>query len=119
MLADRTLLGLTLATTFAAGGMAGWAARNQRIDAPYRPTKAAHVYAVQLRALAEKGYDEQEVADAEKIHQQYLDSYQHWWQMFLDAHAANLDVVDRKFEERLAELDVRFRARTGGAPAKK
>lgn len=116
MNAQRSLLGLTLATTFAAGCMSGWSARDLRAEPPFRPTKASSVYAAQLRALGAKGYDTAELAEAEKIHQQYLDSYQHWWQMFLDAHAANLDVVDAKFEEKLADLDARFRARTGRAP---
>lgn len=115
MLADRTLLTVTLAATFAAGGTAGWAAHARRADVPVVPTSAEHVYAPQLRTLREeKGFSDEEIAEATRLHQQYLDSYQQWWKAFLEAHAANLDVVDRKFELDLKALERRVEARREG-----
>lgn len=111
MLADRTLLSVTLAATFAAGGAAGWAAGSFGAAVPVVPTSAEQVYAPQLRALRDGGYEESDMRDAVRIHQQYLDGYQQWWKAFLDAHAANLDVVDRRFETELKSLDDRVKAR--------
>lgn len=116
MLADRTLLGVTLAATFAAGGMSGWALREHRADQRFNPAVAAQVYAPQLRTLKDRGYDESEMKDALTIHQQYLDDYRTWWKAFLDAHAANLDQVDRTFETKLEGLEQQFRTRTGARP---
>lgn len=113
MLADRTLLGVTLSATFAAGLLSGWAARDRRPQAPYLPTNAEHVYAKDLRALADRGYDDAEMLEALRVHQQYLDAYQQWWRAFLDAHAANLDEVDRRFDLALADLKRRHDERTG------
>ncbi|MCE9635911.1 MAG: hypothetical protein K8T90_09415 [Planctomycetes bacterium] len=112
MLADRTLLGVTLVATFAAGGMSGWAARDHRSGANFNPTVAAQVYAPRIRELKDRGYDENELKEALTIHQQYLDAYQNWWKAFLDAHSANLDQVDRTFETRLSGLEQQFRLRT-------
>lgn len=116
MLTDRTLLGVTLAATFAAGGVSGWAARDARSAARVNPTVAAQVYAPQIQALKERGYDAAELREALAIHQQYLDAYQTWWKAFLDAHASNLDQVDLTFERKLEGLEQQFRLRTGAAP---
>jgi uncharacterized membrane protein len=114
MLADRTLLAVTLVATFTAGSLTGWAARDRRAQAPYLPTAAEHVYAADLRALRDKGYDDAEMKEALRVHQQYLDAYQQWWRAFLDAHASNLDEVDRRFEAALGELKTRHDERAGG-----
>ena len=111
MLADRTLLGLTLTVTFAAGGAAGWSAGARRSDAPPNPLDARQVYARQLAALRDRGYDEAALAEALEVHQRYLDAYQSWWQRFCEDHAPNLDAVDRRFETDLRELDARVTAR--------
>jgi hypothetical protein len=116
MLADRTLLVATLATTACAGFTTGWAARDRRGDPAHRPTDAQQVYASQLDALRAKGYDEQEMRDALRIHQQYLDTYQEWWNRFLEQHDRNLTKIDRLFEDELQQLDVRFRERAAAAP---
>ena len=116
MLADRTLLGVTLAATFAAGGMSGWAARDLRAEARFNPTAAAQVYAPRIRELKERGYDDVELKEALTIHQDYLDAYQNWWNAFLVAHEKNVDQVDRRFETRLQALEQQFRLRTNAAP---
>lgn len=117
MLADRTLLAVTLATTFVAGGVTGWATRDLRPDPPFRPRSAEHVYAPRLRQLRERGFDETEMRQAVQVHQAYLDAYDKWWQAFLDAHQANLDQVDRRFDEQMEALEARFRARSAGTTA--
>ena len=61
MFADRTLLAVTLATTFVAGGMTGGVTRDLRPEAPFRPRAAEHVYAPRLRALRDRGFDEAEM----------------------------------------------------------
>ena len=116
MLADRTLLGLTLVATFAAGSLRGWAARDHRADIPYRPTQAEHVYADRLADLRRRGYNDDEMREAVRLHQKYLDAYQRWWAAFLEAQSANLDDVDGNFDRELAGLESRFQTRTGGTP---
>lgn len=110
-MADRTLLSVTLATTFVAGGVTGYAARDLQPQAPFRPRSAEYVYAPRLRALEQRGYDAAEMADAVRIHQEYLDAYDRWWQAFLDSHDANLEQVDRRFANELDGLELRFKAR--------
>lgn len=117
MLADRTLLGITLVATFAAGGLSGWAARDRRGETPYRPTQAEYVYADRLAELRRRGYDDDEMREAVRLHQKYLDAYQRWWAAFLDAQADNFDEVDGSFERELADLETRFlKRRDGGSP---
>lgn len=118
MLADRTLLAVTLATTFAAGTITGWTTRDRRAPAPFRPTAAEHVYAADLLALRTKGYDDAEMAEALRVHQQYLDAYGRWWDEFLNAHAKNLDAVDDRFAAQLATLAARHEARAAAAQPK-
>jgi hypothetical protein len=113
MFADRTLLAVTLATTFVAGAVTGWVTRDLRPEAPFRPRAAEHVYAPRLRALRDRGFDEAEMKEAVRVHQAYLDHYDRWWQSFLETHAPNLDVADRKFGEQMEALEERFRKRTG------
>ena len=115
MFADRTLLAVTLATTFLAGGMTGWVTRDLRPEAPFQPRSAEHVYAPRLKALRERGFDEAEMKEAVRVHQAYLEGYDYWWRSFLDAHSSNLDVVDRRFEEQMEALETRHRERGGSA----
>ena len=115
MHADKTLLAVTLATTFVAGGVTGWATRDLRAQAPFRPRAAEDVYAPRLAALRTRGFDEAEMKEAVKVHQAYLDGYDKWWQAFLDAHQSNLDQVDQRFEDQMDALEARFRERTGDA----
>jgi predicted outer membrane protein len=115
MLTHKSLLGVTLTATFAAGGLTTLAVRDARPQAPYLPTNAEHVYAKDLRVLRDRGFDEAEMKEAVRVHQQYLDAYQEWWRAFLDAHASNLDEVDRKFESALADLKRRHDEKTGGS----
>ena len=115
MFADRTLLAVTLATTFVAGGMTGWVTRDLRPEAPFRPRAAEHVYAPRLRALRDRGFDEAEMREAVKVHQTYLDGYDKWWQAFLDAHDSNLEQVDRRFQAQMDALEDRHGKRTGSA----
>jgi len=112
MHADKSLLAVTLAMTFVAGGVTGWATRDLRAAAPFRPRVAEDVYAPRLAALRARGFDEAEMKEAVKVHQTYLDGYDKWWQEFLDAHQANLDQVDRRFDDQMAALVTRFEERT-------
>ena len=113
MPADKTLLSVTLAATFAAGCFSGYAARDQRTEAPFQPKSAKYVYAKTFAELRTRGYDEQELADAVRIHQAYLDAYGTWWNEFLDAHRDNFAAVDAGFERERDALEARFQSRRG------
>jgi hypothetical protein len=114
MLGEKALLSVTLATTFVAGGVTGFAVRDLRPDEPFRPRSAEHVYAPRLRALRDAGYSEPELREAVRIHQDYLDGYDKWWQAFAETHDANLAQLDGKFERELAELASRVEERKQG-----
>lgn len=113
MLAEKSLLSVTLAATFVAGSVTGYAARDVKGEPPFVPTRAEHVYARRLADLRHRGYDKEEMAEAIRIHQAYLDEYGGWWTKFLDGYRDSLSTVDTGFEQACAELDVKFRARTG------
>ncbi len=119
MLAEKSLLSVTLAATFVAGTVTGYAARDVKGEPPFVPTKAEHVYARRLAELRDRGYDKAEMAEALRIHQAYLDEYGGWWTKFLDGYRDSLSTVDTGFENACAELEVKFRQRTEltGRPA--
>ncbi len=111
MLADKTLLSATLFVTFVAGASVGYMARNS-MQGGMPPRTPEAIYARQLDELHRKGYDDAEMAEARKAYSEYLESYERWWNDFLDVHRKNLDLVDEKLDKRLAELDARHVART-------
>lgn len=113
MLADRTLLAATVTATFVAGSVTGYTVREMRGDPPFRPGRAESVYARELTELRREGFDDAELAKAVKIHQDYLDGYQRWWNEFLDSRTAVFDQQDRRFEAEVRKLREEHDARTG------
>ena len=113
MLADKSLLAVTLAATFVAGSVSGYAVRDMRNPAPFQPTSAKSVYAKTFQGLRDRGYNDAELAAAMENHQAYLDAYGTWWTDFLDAHRDSLNAVDARFTRECDALEVRFRARNG------
>jgi hypothetical protein len=111
MLADKTLLSVTLATTFASGAFVGYAAKGQVHGLP--PADASAIYAPQLEELELRGYDPTEMVEARQAYDEYLKGCNYWWDEFLAAHQANIDVLNAKFDRHLAALDAKFRGRTG------
>ena len=111
MLADRTLLGVTLAASFVAGGTAGWAARGREADIVYRPTDARSVYSQELRTLRDRGYDETEMNEAVRQCQAYLDAYHAKWDEFCGVYDKSLLVLDDHHRTEMADLEMRFRQR--------
>jgi hypothetical protein len=114
MLADKTLLSVTLAATFVAGTLTGYTARSLRPEPPFQPGRAEHVYARQLAELRGNGWTDDEIAAARTLYQEYLDDYGTWWTQFLETHQRNLDAVDSRFEKGFAELDGKVRLRLSG-----
>ena len=112
MLADKTLLSVTLATTFVSGAFVGFAAKGAGA-AGVPPRDAAAIYAPQLAELAGRGYDENEMSEARVAYTAYLKDYEYWWNSFLDTHHASLDGVDKNLTDRLAALAARHAARSG------
>jgi hypothetical protein len=113
MLADKTLLSVTLAATFASGVFTGFAAKGAARGAGVPSTDPAAVYAPQLADLQTQGYDGAEMTEARQAYSDYLKGYQTWWNAFLDAHRQNTDVLDVKLEKRLAALAAKHVERTG------
>ncbi len=113
MLADRTLLSVTLAATFASGLAVGVAVKGAGRAAGVPPTDAAAIYAPQLAELQSQGYDDAEMAEARGAYSDYMKGYKYWWNAFLDAHRQNTDVLDAKLEKRLAALAAKHAERTG------
>jgi len=112
MLADKTLLSVTLAATFTSGLVAGLAVKNRRaVGAP--PTDPTVLYAPQLEELAARGYDDAELTEARGVYAEYLKGYQTWWNKTLDTYRANFDQIDEKKDKKLADLDARHGARVG------
>lgn len=113
MLADKTLLSVTLAATFASGVFTGFAAQGAAKKDGVPPNDAAAIYAPQLAELEAKGYDAAEMKDAKQAYSDYLKKYQYWWNQFLDAHEANLRDIDGKLEKQLDALSAKHAERTG------
>lgn len=113
MLADKTLLSVTLAATFASGVGVGFAAKAPAPNSGFPPLTVSAIYGSRLAALSDEGYDDAEVAEARQAYTDYLKSYDLWWGEFLDLYRANTDIVDKKLEKRLEDLAARHRERTG------
>ena len=112
MLADKTLLSVTLAAAFSSGMFVGFAAKAPARGPGAPPMSADVIYAPQLAELEAKGYDEAEMAEARQAHADYLKGYQTWWDAFLDTHRANTDLIDAKLDKRLTALEARHLERT-------
>lgn len=112
MLADKTLLSVTLAATFTSGIFVGYAVKDARRSLGAPPTDPAVVYAPQLEELAAKNYDDAELAEARAAYADYLKQYGRWVNDFIDLHRGNFDAIDKKLGDRLGELEARHRART-------
>ncbi len=113
MLADKTLLSMTLAVTFTSGLAVGYAANGARPVAAVFSTDAAVVCAPQLQGLKDKGYDAAEMAEAKESYDVWLKGYERWWTEFLDMQSKNLDLHDKKLEKRLDALAARHAERAG------
>jgi len=114
MLADKTLLSVTLAVTFTSGLAVGVVAGRGKPVAIVHSTDPEVVCKPQLRELEDKGYDAAEMADAKQSYGDFLKGYEYWWTNFLDVESKNLDLLDKKLEKRLDALATRHaeRART-------
>ena len=113
MLADKTLLSVTLAATFVSGVAAGYAVKDNRRSAGAPPTDPAVIYAPQLEELAARGYDDAELSEARVAYAEYLKGYGKWVNEYIDMQRATFDQIDEKLEKKLADLDARHRARDG------
>jgi hypothetical protein len=113
MLADKTLLSVTLAATFASGVFTGFAAKGAGRGAVAPPTDPSVVYAPQLADLQSQGYDAAEMTEARQAYSDYLKKYQYWWNQFLDAHDATCRDIDDKLDKRLGALAAKHTERTG------
>jgi hypothetical protein len=113
MLADKTLLSVTLAATFTSGIFVGYAVKDARRGLGAPPTDPAVIYAPQLAELAARDYNDAELAEARAAYSDYLKGYDKWVNPFIDQHREVLDQVDVKKDKRLAELEARHRARIG------
>src|SRR5262245_27266157 len=114
MLADKTLLSVTLAATFTSGMFVGYAVKaGPRGAAGVPPTDPSVIYAPQLGELAARGYDDAELAEAKVVYADYLKGYDKWVNEFIDMRREVFDQIDVKKDKRLAELEARHRARVG------
>jgi len=113
VLADKTLLSMTLAATFASGVFTGFAAKGAARGAGAPPTDPAAIYAPQLADLQSQGYDAAEMTEARQAYSDYLKKYEYWWNQFLDAHESNVRDIDGKLEKRLAALSAKHAERAG------
>jgi hypothetical protein len=113
MLADKTLLSVTLAATFTSGMFVGYAVKDGRRGAGAPPTDPSVIYAPQLEELAAKGYDDAELAEARQIYADYLKGYGKWVNEYIDLQRPVFDQIDEKKDKRLADLEARHVAREG------
>lgn len=111
MLADKTLLSVTLAATFTSGIFVGYAVKDAHRAPGAPPTDPAVIYAPQLAELAARGYDDAELAEARAAYSDYLKGYAKWVNEFIDMRRETFDQIDVKKDKRLAELEARHRAR--------
>ncbi len=114
MLADKMILSSTLLVAFASGGAVGYALNDGPAADDRNPYAARMVFNEQITELQAKGYEKAEADDAVDAYTDYLREYQKWWDAFAESHGANLDLVDEELRERLAEVEARYRTRTGG-----
>jgi hypothetical protein len=113
MLADKTLLSMTLAVTFTSGLAVGFAAHGAQPARRGFSTDPAVVCAPELKELKDKGYDDGEMAEAKESYAVWLQGYERWWTEFLDVQSKNLDLHDKKLEKRLDALSKRHAERAG------
>src|SRR5262245_59384588 len=113
MLADKTLLSMTLAVTFTSGLAVGFAAKSARPARRGSSTDPAVVCAPELQELKDKGYDDAEMAEAKQSYADWLKGYEYWWTEFLDNQRKNLDIHDKKLDKRLDALAARHAQRAG------
>ena len=111
MLADKTLLSMTLAVTFTSGLAVGFAAKGARPARGGFSSDPAVVCAPELQELKDKGYDDAELAEARQCYADYLNGYANWWTEFLDTYSKNLDLHDQKLQKRLEALAARHEGR--------
>ncbi len=104
MLADKTLLSITLAVTFTSGMAVGFAAKGSRPAFVTHSTDPSVVCARELHELEAKGYDAAEMTEATRCYADYLKGYDYWWTNFLDMESKNLDVLDGRLDKRLQAL---------------
>jgi len=114
MLADKTILASTLFVAFASGGAVGYSLNGGQAADGRNPYAARMVFKEQITELRTKGYEKAELDEAVDAYTRYLVEYQKWWDSFAESHAANLDLVDERLRERLAEIEARYRTRSGG-----
>ena len=69
MLADKTLLGGTLAVTFLSGSFAGFATNEINAPQPVNPYSAVEVYRPELAKLRAADYSEKELLEAQELYQ--------------------------------------------------
>jgi hypothetical protein len=113
MLADKTLLSMTLAVTFTSGLAVGFAAKGAHPARRGSSTDPAVVCAPELQALKDKGYDDAEMAEAKQSYADWLKSYEGMWTDFLDTFSKNLDIHDKKLDKRLEALAARHAQKAG------
>ena len=113
MLADKTLLSVTLAATFASGVFVGSGLRGATSRPGMPPTDPAVVYAPWLEKLESEGYDKSEMAEARQAYGECFKSYDYWWTTFLDVHRDNTVQIEEKREKRLDALAAKHRERAG------
>jgi hypothetical protein len=113
MLADKTLLSVTLAATFTSGIFVGYAVKAARRGQGAPPTDPAVIYAPQLAELAARGYDDAELAVARATYADYLKGYAKWVNEYIDMRRETFDQIDEKLAKQLAELEARHGARVG------
>jgi len=113
MLADKTLLSMTLAVTFTSGLAVGFAAKGAQPARRGFSTDPAVVCAPELKDLKEKGYDDAEMTEAKQSYADWLAGYERMWNDFLDTFSKNLDIHDAKLDKRLEALSKRHAERAG------
>jgi hypothetical protein len=111
MLADRTLLGATLALTFLSGGTVGYMANASRAPERVNPYAVEVVFEREIGELQQRGFSEAELAEARGHYESYLAEYRHWWEDFCEANSDSLDLIDERLEGRMEELGERARER--------
>lgn len=110
MLADKTLLSVTLAATFVSGSFVGAAVQKATGAPPAQPRDAASIYATQLAQLRDQGYGGEEIAEAHRAYEKHLKGYEYWWNQYLEANPKVFDKLDDDLERQLAAIEARHQA---------
>ncbi len=116
MIENKAVLTGSMLVTFLSGAFVGHVGTASAPAPANSPRNVETIYATHFDEARAKGYGDAEIAELHVIYEDYLKGYQVWWDTFLEAHSDSLDLIDKRFYERVEVLDAEFQGEQPEAP---